>query len=194
MPLDIDPLTGAPIVTEDSPNFAIEIPAEFIEPPIQNQSMTAAQSIQFVKPTTEADPKLGITEATQDELNEVTKSDNRTTDSPDDKENLSNAAPVVTSEIVLTDVEFVEPVIHVQPTESAVINSLSEAEIERSKTAESKLTELASRQARDNADKAALLDSMNEISETYGGISNIPVNHEYWDLLKRYRGLTQGGK
>lgn len=39
-------------------------------------------------------------------------------------------------------------------------------------------------------EKEILLHDMNKIAEEFNGISNIPMNHEYYDLVKRYRILS----
>lgn len=38
--------------------------------------------------------------------------------------------------------------------------------------------------------KAALLKKIGEILAQYGGLeSDVPINHEYWNLVNQYRGL-----
>lgn len=133
MSIDIDPATGAPIIIPDS---TIE--------PIQNESLTAAQSLELAK-------------------------SNATLGTPD-----------------LSNVEFVEPVTHVQPTESAVINSLPLIPPHES-TEDIPVSEL--RPITEFTPKELILNKMNDIIDQWNGISNIPVTSEYWDLLKQYRGM-----
>lgn len=79
-------------------------------------------------------------------------------------------APIIVPSIELTNEQKeklqLEPKSEVElihPSKSAIIDSLTE--------------------------KQEILLKMGMIEEEFNGVSNIPVNHEYWDLLGRYRSI-----
>lgn len=152
MTIDIDPLTGAPIVISSS------IVPSAISPTTNSPSgiptLTEEQKAKFIE-----SPSSDLSNLSVEQIEELNESSTH------------------------------EPVIHVMPSKSAVIDSVIgkppviEATFVPNLVAKIELES-----------KAAILLEMGIIEEEFNGISNIPVNHEYYDLVKRYRSLDSLSK